>query len=154
VLTLTDESGESHEWPCDVLCVIELAREPTVDASDTAVGDVAGESSDEDGGSVAEEAGSVHLAFVQVYRYVFSKDDASGPQRHVYNPTNRYVCLSDVFELVTVAELLRPALLIPNPSQQSPRDRSQRGLSSVVTSGIKGERNAVRPHYFWIDQWI
>jgi hypothetical protein len=153
VVTYTDAAGQQHEYPVDVLCVVKLARPDKEDGT-------AAESDSDDNGSMdaadlldQSDDDTLH-AFVQAYRYVFSKDDASGPRHHEYVPANSYVCLSDVFDLLPVRELLRPAVLVPVPSQQSPRDSRQHGgKSSVVKSGIKEDKNAERAHFNWIAKW-
>jgi hypothetical protein len=59
-----------------------------------------------------------------------------------------YVYLSDVYELLPVNRLLRPALLMPNPTQTSERDLTQYGEDSRRVSQ-QGRTRVTRPHYLW-----
>jgi hypothetical protein len=90
-----------------------------------------------------------------------NSDTAPENQRHTHTHTHEinlsceYVYLSDVYELVPVEELLRPAFLVPNTTQRSERDRMQLGCSSKPLSNATSRAAPIeRTHYFWLDEML
>ena len=133
-------------FPVDVLAVFRLAARP--DGSADVDGGAAGAEIDHDAGICEND-----FAFVHAYSFVFA--DGSGtrpPSRMFYThqlvQSWDYVYLSDVYELLPVNRLLRPALLMPNPTQTSERDLTQYGEDSRRVSQ-QGRTRVTRPHYLW-----
>ena len=159
------EGTVAKHFPVDVLAVFRLRRPGRAGAAAVLTADqrgrdgAAGTAVAEDDADNAGDADDAELdedgddfAWVQAYSFVFAEGSPVAPSKRKYThecvPSWQYVYLSDVYELIPVSCLLKPALLIPNPTQTSNMDKWQHGLPS--TSERRSRINDdVRPHFHW-----
>jgi hypothetical protein len=157
VLRPTDPSPIASDYPVDVLCVVRLKRPGAAGRAPYAqAARLATELDSSDDEEEQEEDGdfsSDDFAFVQVYDYVMPPADLPGAPHtkftHASVPSWDYVCLTDIYELVPVKSLLRRAVLCPNMTQQSERDKTQYGEATERLSRAPGQ-NYIFTHYFWL----
>ena len=152
------EGTVAKQFPVDVLAVFRLRRPGRAGAAAVSTADqrgrdgAAGTAVAEDDADDAElDVGGEDYAWVQAYSFVFAEGSPVAPSKRKYThecvPSWQYVYLSYVYELIPVSCLLKPALLIPNPTQTSNIDKWQHGLPlSERRSRINGD---VRPHFHW-----
>lgn len=155
----SERGSVSTLYPVDVLAVVRL-RCPADRrcAPEPQPSQIRGAYFDDDSSDDIDEDTGKDFAFIQSYDYVFANSETvPGHQRytHEINLSCEYVYLSDVYELVPVEELLRPAFLVPNTTQRSERDRMQLGCSSKRLSNATSRAAPIeRTHYFWLDEML
>lgn len=143
----------SSHYPVDVLALVRLKLPgqagPVPQRDGTAT--VADNSDDDDDATTGSIQGD--FAFVRVYDYVFPPGDGAAGVHTMFTheavPSCEYMCLTDIYELVPVNQLLRPAVMVPNTTQRSPRDAMQYGYDTRRASKVP-RVDHVFTHYFWM----
>ena len=137
--------GLTTPYPVDVLAIFRLKTARAVGHAGTD-----GKDADATTGSTAGD-----YAWVHSYDYVFADWRVAKEHwkfTHDITRACEYVYLSDVYELLPVERLRRPALLVTSTSQSSKRDLVQHGnLDSKRVSQV-ADAAYVRTHFYYINE--